>query len=102
MAEISKMLPGYNCGQCGHRQCRDYAEEIVEIGDLSKCPYLELERFSNIKADIEEYLSTHTIVEHIVSKNMVPEHFIDEKGIEDHPVHCQGCGDGSSPLQEQL
>lgn len=35
------MLPGYNCGQCGHWQCRDYAEEILKIGDLSKCPYLD-------------------------------------------------------------
>ncbi|MFB3766501.1 MAG: (Fe-S)-binding protein [Methanotrichaceae archaeon] len=99
MAEISKMLPGYNCGQCGHRQCRDYAEEILKNGDLGKCPYLELERFSNIKMDIEEYLSTHTIVEHAVSKNMVPAHFIDAKGIEDHPAHCRGCGDGTLPFK---
>ncbi len=26
MAEITKMLPGYNCGECGHRQCKDYAK----------------------------------------------------------------------------
>jgi serine O-acetyltransferase len=28
MVEISKMLPGYNCGECGHRQCKDYAEDF--------------------------------------------------------------------------
>ena len=53
MAEISKMLPGYNCGECGHRQCKDYAEEISIKGDISKCRYLELERFIDTKAEIQ-------------------------------------------------
>lgn len=50
MAEISKMLPGYNCGECGHRQCKDYAEEISKKGDISRCRYLELERFIDTKS----------------------------------------------------
>jgi uncharacterized Fe-S cluster-containing protein len=78
MAEISKMLPGYNCGECGHRQCKDYADEISKIGDISKCPYLELERFRDTKAEIEEFLSTHIV----------------EDNVEDFPPHCQGCGEG--------
>ena len=59
MAEISKMLPGYNCGECGHRQCKDYAEKISIKGDISKCRYLERERFIETKAEIQQFLSTY-------------------------------------------
>ena len=62
MVEITEMLPGYNCGKCGHRQCRNYAEAVVEDGDVSKCPYLEQERFAGTKTEIEEFLSTHKVV----------------------------------------
>jgi uncharacterized Fe-S cluster-containing protein len=55
MAEILKMLPGYNCGECGHRQCKDYAEEISRKGDFSKCPHLELDRFIDPKAEIQQF-----------------------------------------------
>jgi len=99
MAEISKMLPGYNCGECGYRQCRDYAEEISKIGDISKCPYMELERFSDTREDIKEYLSTHLIVENAASEHTVPEHLADENGIEDLPAHCQGCGEGFTAFE---
>ncbi|NMB84723.1 MAG: hypothetical protein GYA29_00550 [Methanothrix sp.] len=78
MAEISKMLPGYNCGECGHRQCRGYADEISETGDISKCPYLELERFSDTKSEIKEFLSTHVV----------------EDSVEETIPHCKGCGEG--------
>jgi|GEM_PF-96583 len=63
MVNISKMLPGYNCGRCGYRQCRDYADIAERSGDVSKCPYLEQERFTNARAEIEVYLSTHQVVE---------------------------------------
>jgi uncharacterized protein len=59
MAEISKMLPGYNCGECGHRQCKDCAEEILMKGDFSKCPHLELERFVETKAEIKQCDGSH-------------------------------------------
>jgi hypothetical protein len=45
-----------------------------EDSRYQQCPYLDLERFSDTKADIKEYLSTHIIVEHTVSEHMVPEH----------------------------
>ena len=47
MAEISKMLPGYNCGECGHRQCKDYAEEISLASSLLNALYLHA--FANIE-----------------------------------------------------
>jgi uncharacterized protein len=63
MVKITEMLPGYNCGKCGHKQCRNYAEAVVEDGDVSKCPYLEQERFAATKAEIEAFLSTHKVAE---------------------------------------
>ncbi|MDD2836790.1 MAG: (Fe-S)-binding protein [Methanothrix sp.] len=84
MAELTKILPGYNCGECGHRQCKDYAEEISIKRDFSKCPHLELERFIDTKAEIREYLSTHIVV---------------EEKVEDFPLSCQGCGEGITGLK---
>jgi serine O-acetyltransferase len=57
------MLPGYNCGRCGSRQCKDYANIAEKSGDVSKCPYLDHEKFTNARAEIEEYLSTHQVIE---------------------------------------
>jgi len=54
MAELFKMLPGYNCGECGYRQCKDNAEEITIDGDFSKCHHLELERFVDTRAEINQ------------------------------------------------
>ena len=83
MTKISTMLPGYNCGECGHRQCKDYAEEISIKGDFGKCPHLELERFVDTRAEIKEFLSTHVI----------------EDRVEDLPPACQGCGEGIAGLK---
>jgi hypothetical protein len=79
MTDIFKMLPGYNCGECGHRQCKDYAEEIRSLQDAGKCPYLELQRFADTKAEIQEFLATHVIAEDRVEDFSLP-------------VSCKGCG----------
>ncbi|WP_406670917.1 (Fe-S)-binding protein [Methanolobus sp. ZRKC4] len=50
MDEIEKLLPGYNCGSCGHRQCRDFVAEIKNAEDLQKCPFLSRDNFQdNVK-----------------------------------------------------
>lgn len=84
MAEIARMLPGYNCGECGYRQCKDYAEEIARDGDFSRCPHLELERFASTSAEIKEFLSTH-----IVAK----------KEVQTTPEACIGCGSRITALK---
>lgn len=36
--EIIEALPGYNCGACGYPGCANYAEAIIENGDIpNKC-----------------------------------------------------------------
>jgi uncharacterized Fe-S cluster-containing protein len=48
--EIEKLLPGYNCGSCGFRQCRDFAAELKDSDDLQKCPFLSRDNFQeNVK-----------------------------------------------------
>ena len=39
VAAVEKMLPGYNCGSCGHAGCHEMAEAIVkgEATKLSAC-----------------------------------------------------------------
>ncbi len=45
MAEIDRLLPGYNCGECGHKSCRDFAHKISVLSDLTLCPFMSQERF---------------------------------------------------------
>jgi len=60
---------------------QDYADFVSRDGDVSKCPYLEQERFADTKAEIVEFLSTHRVVEEKIGKDKV----------EDIPLQCKGC-----------
>jgi Predicted Fe-S protein len=56
LSEIEKLLPGYNCGSCGFRQCRDFAAELSEkknAEDLNKCPFLSRD---NLKDNVDQIL----------------------------------------------
>jgi uncharacterized protein len=43
--DILSLLPGYNCGSCGFRQCRDFAAQLKSPEDLRRCPFLERDIF---------------------------------------------------------
>lgn len=45
MDNILSLLPGYNCGSCGFKQCRDFASQITDAATLMRCPFLEREMF---------------------------------------------------------
>ncbi|AFV24352.1 putative Fe-S cluster protein [Methanolobus psychrophilus R15] len=45
MTDILSLLPGYNCGSCGFRQCRDFAAQLKSSEDLHRCPFLERDTF---------------------------------------------------------
>lgn len=57
MSEIADLLPGFNCGECGHRNCADFAEKLAFAADLSLCPFLSQERFEKNLARITGLLS---------------------------------------------
>ncbi|MDQ1261182.1 MAG: 4Fe-4S protein, partial [Euryarchaeota archaeon] len=31
MLQIEKLLPGYNCGECGLSSCREFAARLVDV-----------------------------------------------------------------------
>jgi uncharacterized Fe-S cluster-containing protein len=62
---ISRLLPGYNCGECGCRSCREFAEAVKFPADLSLCPFMGQERYEENRAKIEEQLSSQGPAEKI-------------------------------------
>jgi len=56
MKEIAKLLPGYNCGECGFKNCREFARALLKGNDLDLCPYLGQEKHQTERAEIEEIL----------------------------------------------
>jgi uncharacterized protein len=57
MEEIAKLLPGYNCGECGSKSCADFADKLAFEADLDLCPFLAQERFDKNLARIVRLLA---------------------------------------------
>ncbi|MDL2292619.1 hypothetical protein LJC17_03415 [Acholeplasma sp. OttesenSCG-928-E16] len=58
IADIEKLLPGYNCGACGMAGCKAFAEGVIsgQIDQLSRCkPGKKDKNFEPIL----EYLKNH-------------------------------------------
>lgn len=58
MKEIADLLPGYNCGECGQKSCREFAVALVDVDGLSLCPLLEQDRFKGHAERIATLLAT--------------------------------------------
>jgi uncharacterized Fe-S cluster-containing protein len=56
MDRIEVLLPGFNCGRCGHRRCSDFSAALVNGETVDRCPFLEQERFSGRKYEIMDVL----------------------------------------------
>lgn len=56
MKEIAKLLPGFNCGECGFKNCREFARALLKGEDLDLCPYLGQEKHLAEREEIEETL----------------------------------------------
>lgn len=66
MRPIETLLPGYNCGECGLRSCRDFAAALVNAESISKCPVLQQEKFKGREEQIAGLLSVKEKGEEIV------------------------------------
>ena len=66
MKQIEKLLPGYNCGECGLHSCREFALTLVDVASLERCPVLKQERFRERSAKIAELLVVSEKEEEIV------------------------------------
>ncbi len=64
--EIEKLLPGYNCGECGLKSCREFAAVLVDADGLSRCPILKQERFKDRAGQIAELLALGEMQEEII------------------------------------
>jgi uncharacterized Fe-S cluster-containing protein len=66
MRQIEKLLPGYNCGECGVRSCREFAAMLVDVEGLSRCPTLQQERFKDRTDQITKLLASSDKQEEII------------------------------------
>lgn len=57
MLQIEKLLPGYNCGECGLGSCREFAAALVDVAGLERCTILKQERFKGRAEQIEKLLA---------------------------------------------
>ena len=57
MLQIEKLLPGYNCGECGLGSCREFAAALVDVAGLDRCTILKQERFKGRAEQIAELLA---------------------------------------------
>jgi len=57
MKQMEKLLPGYNCGECGFSSCREFASRLVDVAGLKRCPILKQERFRDRAGEIAALLS---------------------------------------------
>ena len=57
MKHIEKLLPGYNCGECGYSSCREFAAKLVDVAGLERCPILKQERFRGRAEEIAKLLN---------------------------------------------
>jgi electron transport complex protein RnfB len=57
-AEVTNLLPGYNCGACGFAGCADMALNIIDNGvELRRCKPMKEEQYKHLK----DYLDSHGI-----------------------------------------
>jgi len=53
--KILDLLPGYNCGACGYKNCENLAKEIEKNPELyKKCRVLKNEKLVEMKKYIKE------------------------------------------------
>src|SRR5512137_2592145 len=66
MRHIEKLLPGYNCGECGARSCREFAAKLVDVEDISRCSLLQQERFKERAEQIAALMAVAEKKEEII------------------------------------
>ncbi len=61
IADVTALLPGYNCGACGHPGCEAFATALVDEEEttISKCRPSKPEQRATILAYFEQYAKDH-------------------------------------------
>jgi len=56
--EILKKLPGFNCGNCGYKNCAEFASVLIDKkAEVQQCSVLGQERFNGVYQEIVAVLS---------------------------------------------
>ncbi len=59
LSELTAMLPGYNCRDCGYRSCYDFAYALaMKKAVLESCRFIQQERFEDRFAEIAAILGS--------------------------------------------
>ncbi|WP_321417716.1 (Fe-S)-binding protein [uncultured Methanomethylovorans sp.] len=66
MDKILSLLPGYNCGSCGFKQCKDFAAQITDEATLTRCPFLEREIFRKNLEQLKEIVGKEKIKDEVI------------------------------------
>lgn len=63
---IEELLPGYNCGKCGCRDCEEFSTRLKADKNAEDCPFLIQERYESNLKDIKNYLESNKTNESII------------------------------------
>lgn len=66
MSRIVELLPGFNCGKCGRKDCETFAESLVTGESIELCKFMDQDRFSARRMKILALLSDDEKEEEIV------------------------------------
>ncbi|PTN10107.1 (Fe-S)-binding protein [Mangrovibacterium marinum] len=62
---ILELLPGFNCGACGARNCSEFAQQLqAGISSLAACPILKQDRFRENKSILTSILNDFSCKKH--------------------------------------
>jgi uncharacterized protein len=50
------LLPGYNCGRCGHPSCRAFASALKDGASVDECPLLGQERYATNRDQLRDVI----------------------------------------------
>jgi uncharacterized Fe-S cluster-containing protein len=73
MEEITRQLPGHNCGACGYARCDQFAEALTQDKtDISTCKALQQERYRGNRERIAGILEAMSIREGVPAERPTP------------------------------
>ncbi|MFA0816491.1 MAG: (Fe-S)-binding protein [Anaerofustis sp.] len=63
LEEVTALLPGFNCRECGFRDCADFAVNLTEEKtDATVCAFLTQDRFIEKRTALEELLRSRPVI----------------------------------------
>ena len=72
LKKISNLLPGFNCGSCGFKQCDEFASGILEQNlKITRCPFICQPQFEQNKEKIEILIYEKSNRNEVIVKGLI-------------------------------